>query len=123
MRYAKQDLIRIIEMLRKLSMDISASIHCTEIAAESEIFTDDFHKIYQARWTRQKYLYLRLHSNIIARGYSIAPPILEIIKKVDELFRRSNPYMADTYKAIYAYIQALLDIIDYELSLDLNYKC
>lgn len=123
MRYTKNDLLHIIEMLRKLSTDLSAAICATESIAESEIFTDDFHKVYQSRWTRQKFTYLRLHRNIIARGYSIAPPVQECIKKVDELFRRGNSEKVDTYKAIYAYIRGLLEMIDYEATLDLNYKC
>ena len=122
MQYNKNELVKIIEMLRKLSTDISVSICATECVAESEIFDDDTHKVCQSRWTRQKFRYLRLHSNIISRGYSIAPPVLESIKKVDELFRRGNPYKADTYKAINAYIRALLEMIDYEATLNIDYK-
>ena len=122
MRYTKQDLVRIIEMLRRLSNDISVAICATESIAESEIFDDECHKVCLQRWTSQKNRYLRLNSSIISRGYSIAPPVQECIKKVDELFRRGTPDKASTYKAINAHIRALLEMLDYEATLDLDYK-
>lgn len=122
MYYTVHDLVHTIEMLTNLECDISLAISATEIVSESEIFDDEFHKKYLSRWTCQKNRYIKLYRNLISKGFMIAPPVQECIKKIDDLFRRGDFYRAYTYSAINAYLRALLEMLNYEATLELSYK-